>query len=137
LQPSYGAGVLDLSINREIALGRALTAPQNSLAGGRLLVYGPDEELSDGAAEVETDGFFDVANCPPWDTWVAFMEEPPPAPQGRVAYLISWVPREFLDLVDRGIQVNPEQCIRWLDDCTDPFAQYLAQEVLARARREA
>jgi len=104
------------------------------LGGGKLLVYGPDEELSDGAAEEETKGFFDVANCPPWDTWVAFIEELHPAPGGRIAYLISWVPPQFLESVSRGIYVNPEQCIRWLEDCTDPFAQYLAEQIVERTR---
>jgi hypothetical protein len=33
--------------------------------GGRLLAYFPDADLSDGAAEVESRGFFDVYNTPP------------------------------------------------------------------------
>jgi hypothetical protein len=134
LQPSYTAGVADLLLNREHALGRNFTVPTDSVATGRLLVYGPDEELSDGAAEEETNGFFDVANCPPWDTWVAFVEEPHPSPTGRIAYLVSWVPPEFVESVGRGIYVNPEGCIRWLEDSTDAFAKYLAQEVSIRAR---
>ena len=134
LQPSYSAGVADLLLGRELALGRKFAVPQDSLATGRFLVYGPDEELSDGAAEQETNGFFDVANCPPWDTWVAFIEEPHPSPNGRIAYLVSWVPPDFVESVGRGIYVNPEQCIRWLEDCTDAFAKYLAQEVSVRAR---
>jgi hypothetical protein len=40
----------------------------SGLAGGRLLAYFPDDDLSDGAAEAETNGFFDVHNTPPWDT---------------------------------------------------------------------
>src|SRR5262245_39388847 len=134
LQPSYTAGVADLVQNREFALGRKFTVPKGAVATGRLLVYGPDEELSDGAAEVETKGFFDAANCPPWDTWVALVEEPHPSPNGRIAYLISWVPPVFVESVGRGIWVNPEQCIRWLEDCTDAFAKYLSQEVSERAR---
>src|SRR5690242_12115275 len=67
MQPSYAAGVRDVANNRQIAL-RPRPSQRRDLAGGRILVYGPDEELSDGAAEAETHGFFDVNNCPPWDT---------------------------------------------------------------------
>jgi hypothetical protein len=41
-----------------------------SLLGGRLMVYFPDAALADGAAEVQSRGFFDVHNTPPWDTWI-------------------------------------------------------------------
>ena len=52
------------------------------LAEGRLMVYFPDADLCDGAAEAESDGFFDVFNTPPWDTWVAYFEENRPELQG-------------------------------------------------------
>ena len=42
------------------------------LAGGRLLLYAPDENLCDGAAQSSSKGFFDVDNIPPWDTWICF-----------------------------------------------------------------
>lgn len=38
--------------------------------GGRLLAYFPDDNLTDGAAEEDSEGFFDVHNVPPCDTWV-------------------------------------------------------------------
>ena len=92
----------------------ASSAPRpHSVGRGRLLVYFPDDELADGAAEVQSNGFFDVNNPPPWDTWVAMVED-----AGRVEhnpYLVSWVPPEFIPRVQRGIDVNPEECIRWLD----------------------
>ena len=73
------------------------------LADGRLLLYSPDENLFDGAAMVASNGFFDVDNIPPWDTWVCFV--------GR--YLVSWVPPQLLELANSGIEVNPEGCILW------------------------
>ena len=82
-------------------------------AGGRLLAYFPDEELSDGAAEAETNGFFDINNAPPWDTWVALFREPR-RDRSTADCLVSWVPETFTQSVDRGISVNPEQCIQWL-----------------------
>lgn len=73
------------------------------LAGGRLLLYFPAENLADGAAEVASGGVFDVNNVPPWDTWVAYTSRT----------LISWIPPWLESLVEDGIKVNPEQCICW------------------------
>jgi hypothetical protein len=79
------------------------------LHGGRLAVYFPAEQLDDGAAEFETDGFFDVQDTPPWDTWVGLYHD-----RVRGAYLISWVPEPLVVLAARGISANPIQCIAWL-----------------------
>lgn len=83
---------------------------------GRLMVYFPDADLCDGSAEIETEGWFDVFNCPPWDTWVGFFRDAGPSTDSTSNYLVAWVPPVFVDLVAHGIEVNPEQCIRWLDD---------------------
>jgi hypothetical protein len=90
------------------------------LAGGRLLVYFPDEQLADGAAEAETRGFFDADNVPPWDTWVGLY-----ADEREEEHLVSWVPATFIESVARGIWVNPEECIRWLDESDVPVTRAL------------
>ena len=84
-------------------------------AGGRLMVFFPNADLSDGAAEDASDRFLDVHNTPPWDTWVALLEDPNRDPSYGT-YLVAWVPEPFVELVDRGIRVNPEKCIVWLED---------------------
>ena len=89
-------------------------APARELLGGRLLAYYPDLELSDGVAEEETRGFFDVNNAPPWDTWIALFREP--VGDESYDYIVTWVPPAMIDLVGRGIAVNPEECIVWLAD---------------------
>jgi hypothetical protein len=44
---------------------------------------------------------------------------------------VSWVSSAFVELVDRGIYVNPEDCIRWLDDTDVAVARHLrAREIL-------
>jgi hypothetical protein len=73
------------------------------LEGGRLLLYAPDENCSDGASQYASKGFFDVENIPPWDTWVCFFGQ----------YLVSWVPSPLVELANQGIDANPEQCILW------------------------
>jgi hypothetical protein len=102
---------------------RASTRSPRSLNGGRLLVYFPDDDLADGAAEAESDGFFDVHNAPPWDTWVGIFEDS--KRQERNPYLLSWVPPAFVDRAQRGIDVNPEECILWLNDCDVVVRQLL------------
>jgi hypothetical protein len=72
---------------------------------GRLLFYFPNDNLADGAAQYSSNGFFDVDNVPPWDTWVHYSERT----------LVSWVPHQVVVLAQKGIDVNPEMCIRWID----------------------
>jgi hypothetical protein len=103
------SGVISLRPGAQRSVG---VAP--SLGGGRLVVYFPDDDLADGAAEVQSRGFFDTYNAPPWDTWVAMVEDGP-ADRPR-PYLVSWVPPELVALAQSGIDVNPERCIRWLAD---------------------
>lgn len=102
------------------------------LRGGRLLVFFPDEGLSDGAAEVETRGFFDLDNAPPWDTWVGLFRDV--EAERSADYLVSWVPKRLVDLIDRGIRANPEECICWLDGTSLTVAVHLrARKILPEA----
>jgi len=91
---------------------------------GRLLLYFPDANLADGAAEAETDGFFDIHNVPPWDTWIGLFRDGSSDPS-FTDYLVSWVPGDFVPLVERGIYVNPEHCTLWLADTPVPLAHAL------------
>jgi hypothetical protein len=114
------------------SVGKQSLPAVTDLCGGRLLAYIPDDNLADGVAETETDGFFDVDNIPPYDTWVWMArsvrtEECSDAPsrEAEVDYLVAWVPQDFIDLADRGVRVNPEQCVIWLDTLDDAFVQSL------------
>jgi hypothetical protein len=100
-------------------------AVEPMLAGGRLLVYYPDADLCDGAAEVESGGFFDLFNAPPWETWVAFASDNAASNQSYASYLIAYAPRVFLDRCSAGIEVNPEECIKWIDDADVAFRDLL------------
>ncbi len=83
--------------------------------GGRWLVYFPDCDLADGAAAQETHGWFDVHNAPPWGTWLGYFEDGT-EDASLSAYLVAWVPAGLVPLVQRGIDVNPESCIVWIED---------------------
>jgi hypothetical protein len=96
---------------RRALLGVSERRSATSLAGGRLLVYLPDENVFDGAAKVATNGFFNQDNIPPWDTWVAYFYD-----NANLNYLVSWIHPDLIAIASEGIRVNPEACIRWLDD---------------------
>ena len=116
LEPSYFDAVRHVAVNRQRKLGSKWSRAGEPLGGGRLLVYFPDAELSDGAAEFETAGYFDVFNTPPWDTWVAFVHDPGLSDSSFANYLIAWVPPAFENAASRGIYVNPESCLAWFDE---------------------
>lgn len=97
------------------------------LRQGRLLCYFPDADLADGAAEVASDGFFDLQNVPPWDTWVGLYQSDLREASLKI-YLISYVPEVFLQQAARGVEVNPEQCIMWLYDADTPIGNVLKHD---------
>jgi hypothetical protein len=98
-----------------IATGRRLPLSLPALElPGRLMVYFPHLNLRDGAAELESGGFFDLDNSPPWDTWVAVFEDQSDSEPGP--YVIAWVPEPLIGAAEAGIAVNPEGCIVWLDE---------------------
>jgi hypothetical protein len=106
--------VSDVTSMRRQELNR-LGSRANEMPQGRFLVYYPEAELSDGAAEVASQEFFDVYNAPPWGTWVGYFEDPGLDESGYGSYVLAWVPQELEEVVNSGIEVNPEACIAWLD----------------------
>lgn len=111
--------------------------PAADLLGGRLLAFDPEASLFDGMANIETGGFFDNDNVPPFDTWVTYVYDEaywrpivPGETRGWDAfqtYLVAWIPPVFVESVGYGIEVNPEECILWLDEMDTPFAQALRE----------
>ena len=87
-------------------------------------MFPPEDTLSDGFAEAESDGFFDVENCPPCNTWVTYCRGTG-ATRHRNDFLPSWIQQEFIERVQRGIDGNPEECIFWLDDLDHPIVTNL------------
>jgi hypothetical protein len=83
--------------------------PQNPAANnrfpGRPLLYVPSENVSDGASTYASNGFFDLYDCPPWDTWLQYSR----------GTLVSWVPEVLIPLAQIGIDANPVECIKWAD----------------------
>jgi hypothetical protein len=93
-------------IERRSSLMKALVERNPGAASqpsGRLLLYVPSENVSDGASRYASNGFFDLYDCPPWDTWLQYS-------QGT---LISWVPEVLVPLAQIGIDANAVESIRW------------------------
>jgi hypothetical protein len=111
--------------SKQVEAGPGLPLPP-----GRPLIYHPNAQLSDGAAQAASRGFFDVDNAPPWATWVGYFQDD----TGDYGpYLLSWVPVAGIPLAQAGIDVNPEQCIRWLDH-TDVKLRPIVEALLAPPR---
>lgn len=104
----------------------------SALSHGRLLVCtAPDEGVDDWASHGESQGFFDVSDLPPWDTWVWYVNKHKRKHAGeRVSFLLSWVPALFLPLVERGIRVNPVDCLEWATTYDSPFVRQLQERGL-------
>lgn len=96
---------------------------QDSLSEGRLLLFYMSDSLCDGIGPIESNGFIDICNFPAWDTWIyhgielqrlyrdSKFQEP-----RDIEYLISWVPKEMILLVDMTIQTLAEQCLQWVEN---------------------
>ena len=121
------------------------------VAGGRLLLFDPEASLADGAAEDITHGFFDGDNLPAWDTWVAYShdseryalrEELRRAGDDAwtsldfVDALVSWVPPALLEIVDEGIEANPDESIKWADTVNTRLTRALRRAGLLSAERD-
>ena len=123
--------------------------PETELAGGRLLVYAPDDSLADGAARIASRGFFAEDNAPPWGTWLWYVVDNDRVrererqirehrgdlhwyPIPCISYLLSWVPPAWLKFVAAGISANPEGCIAWAHDALGVEDE----AILARARKQ-
>lgn len=101
------------------------------LTGGRLLAFTPDGTLSDGAAKLATQGFVDDDNLPAWDTWIWYVTNDLVSNlewwRGCNSYLLSWVPDVLVEVIEAGIDVNPEECLRWATDLDTTFIRQLKQ----------
>ncbi len=75
------------------------------------MVYFPTPPHSRGAARNISDGFFDDRDTPPWDTWVAYVEET------TKSYLVAWVPPFAFAQASAGIGAAGRS-IDWFDKAT-------------------
>jgi hypothetical protein len=93
----------------------------NVESDGRSFGFFVRQTLFDGVSEMETNGFINDTNTPPWDSWICMVDE----------LLVSWVPPAMVEDVQLAIMCNAEECIAWLSDITDePFVEKLRHDQL-------
>ena len=51
------------------------------------------------------------------------------------SYLLAWVPGPFVELADRGIDVNPEQCIAWSSEADVAVAEIIGARTTSEVPR--
>lgn len=95
-------------------------------ARGGILYFEPEWSLLDGSSMVASGGFFDVDNFPPADTWIAYILSEH-GKEHLTGFLLSWVPEELVDLVDRAIAVDNSGGIRWAYDEPTPLVQRMCR----------
>lgn len=86
---------------------------------GRLLVTEIDGSFGDSPSAIITNGIIDEDDLPPWDTWLrAYSEE---LDSGiNFVVLLSWIPQELVEAVDKAVQEDPTECVQWASEC--PFS---------------
>ncbi|HKY42499.1 MAG TPA: hypothetical protein VJM50_05360 [Pyrinomonadaceae bacterium] len=131
-QPDYDVDLwwVDLHMINKVAASRSRllmpatplrTAEGIDLAGGRLLIHFLNESNQNGATADITSYYLDHNDTPPWDTWVqAFVPESlayqsPDLPPSAYAFLISWVPPEFIDVVNEATEAECVGMLMWAD----------------------
>jgi len=82
---------------------------QYDLAGGRLLVHFLNASNHNGLSAGETSYFLDNNDTPPWDTWVEVCTDE------QWDFLVSWIPVEFLAVVEHGIEAECVGMLMWAD----------------------
>jgi hypothetical protein len=78
---------------------------------GKILIADFDETVVDGASEACSEGFIDVYDLPPIDTWFYLNRN---ASGWRRIY--AWIPAQFTHLVDEAIAVNCVEILNWFEE---------------------
>lgn len=125
------SSVEELSQKRSEILSLLNSGKNGPCYSGRILAFDVANTLGDGAAESESEGFFDISNRPAWDTWLMYVTDTPKKERRELfdSYLLSWVPYELIDIVQSAIDVNPEGCIEWADKIRKEFLMHLSNQM--------
>ncbi len=105
----WGDTVRTVAEARLQQLGRSWRRALKPLGDGRLIIYFPTPPHSRGRSQDVTEGFFDARDTPPWDTWVAYLEEV------HQSYLLAWVPPAAIPGVTVAL-TPPIGSLRWLEE---------------------
>lgn len=79
---------------------------------GRFVAFIPDNSITDGAAEMDSEGFFDENDEPGWNTWIDYIK----GDEENPGFLVAWVDNEHEAKIGKAIENNPVFSISWLDE---------------------
>lgn len=116
----------------------------NRPSAGSLLRHNlGDSTLTETAMNL-THGFFDSADVPPYDLWLAYIHDTQYAVRSMTApgkewfgrdkpseltnYLLAWVPEFLKDCVENAIKASMEENIFWLGDCDTELVRKLRSD---------
>jgi hypothetical protein len=105
--------------------GRYPVEISGDLAGGHLLVHDPDGSDSSGGSWVNSKGFFDVEDAPPWDCWITVIQQEVERPPGWESCVVSWIPPTMLAIAEDGIWAAVMDCVKWADKADLPVTRVL------------
>lgn len=104
-----------LSIKKAVFSGTKKSPSSINL--GRLLLSIPEQTNFNGLSNQESNGYLDDHDNTPWDTWVGQFEI-----NDYEFLLLSWVPEEFVENVELGIQAECIGMIHWAN--SEYWAEY-------------
>lgn len=120
---------------QQISINAPTEHAASPIWGGRLLYYKPDSSTYCGIAALDTRGYFDNQDCPPWETWAGWVRVRPSLwPtfrrdwRDKLPYLIAWVHPALIAKVDEAINaMSFEGGIGWLSDIDLALNQQLCR----------
>ena len=102
--------VTSLIQTRRMLLDRQVNSNSIDLTGGKILRYEIDNTDSCGFSPSESNNYIDVDDMPGWDTWFHFYRH---SQYGDC--ILCWVPPIFISLAQSAIELNPVDCICFVD----------------------
>ena len=102
--------------------GITLLSIDELLSLGKIVWSCPSDSVHDGAPEIYSQGFFDISECPPWDTWIGYGHQ-----FLELSFLkdsiITWLPLEQYNKFHSGKEVSILDNMNWIDSITgeDPI----------------
>ena len=96
-----------LVAERRSRLGRLSRSPRNS---GQVLLWAPEWDEFDGNLELQSQGFFDVNDSPPWDMWIGWITHPHDPSEW---FGVSWIPDRYIELIDKARELETAEVVKW------------------------
>jgi hypothetical protein len=124
--PGHGSAAVEHIVRRrqELLIGAGLELPsrRSPLSPGRILVTDFNSDLCQVATEI-SNGFFDLEDVAPWDTWFAHVDT------GSFGGIVGcWVPPAWIDPAQRGMDVMPIRSVWWDDSPPEGTPSYFGSE---------